>query len=126
MAFAEGSVQNLERTHAAGKNQVANENGRDLVHGFHEGIDVAARAEKDLVRKPNRLAIGRFLRLRTAVHGLQIKRLRPSSAQRREVGRIEREQRTAINRLIEKTVARYPFRLQSRHKCCSGNLVHFL
>src|ERR1700730_8546062 len=95
----------------------------NLVDPVGNAVDTFLITEEEVVREPYRLVIRGPLRNRALVHIAQIERLGASPAQSRIVGGIEREQRTLVNRLVEKTVAWDSFQLEGRDKSRAGNIV---
>src|SRR5207247_10547057 len=93
----------------------------DVLEGFENRIgnrvDILFVVQEEVVWEPDGLMVGRPFGGRAAVQVSQIERSRPVPAQRRILGRVYREQRALVNRLVEEPVAGNALQLQRRHQC---------
>src|ERR1700688_175179 len=99
---------------------------KHLIDSIDDAVDIFLAAKEEMMRKPDGLVICGTLGGRALVHVSQIERLRPSPAQCRIVRRVDREERTSINRLVKKPVARYSFQLKCRNECSPRDILDLL
>src|ERR1700679_2030906 len=102
----------------------------DVVENFADGIDDAVdiffSAKEKMMGEPDGFVIGGALGHGTLIHVAQIERLGASPTQSRIIGWIEREERAAIDGLVEESVAGDAFELQGGYEGGAGNVFHLL
>src|ERR1700687_2048315 len=124
LAFAVGAAHSLRSDGAVFESTKLLNVFEHLENPIAYAVDMGLAAEEQMMREPDRLVICGPLRNRTPIHGAQIERRGTSPAQGREIGGINREQRTLVNWLVEKTAAWGSFLLQSRDEGRTRNIIH--
>jgi len=76
-----------------------------LVDCVRDRIHICSASKEELVRKLHSFMVCGAVRFGAGIHVSKIERLFAAPTQRREVGRIYREQRAFVHRFVEKAIA---------------------